>query len=97
MRRDEDGVSVHKYIAKRHYFMYNTQTKIIKYRECGDCCPIFVTQSRCDNLVFTSRSLLPSLHVSNTPDKDNMYDNPKTCIQATLGIMPNMQAATLHV
>ena len=62
---------------------------MIKYREFGDCCRIFVTQSRCDNLVFTSRSLLPSPPVSNTPGKDNMYDNPKTCIQATLYIMPN--------
>ena len=58
-----------------------TQTKIIKYRKFGDSCCIFVTQSRCDNLVFTSRSLLPSPPVSNTPGKDNMYDNPKTAFK----------------
>ena len=66
-----------------------TQAKVIKYREYCDCCPIFVTQSRCDNLVFMSRSLLSSLHVSNTPGKDSMHDNPKTCINATLYFMPN--------
>ena len=69
------------------YVSTNRQTKIIKYREFGDCCPIFVTHPRSDNLVFMSRSLLPSLHF--TPGKDSMYDNPKTCIQATLDIMPN--------